>query len=164
MADFRVERREALPYCAHPATIPVTDRNIRVPEAFRAVDKSLAEIGGVERALPIVRYRCMCADGTLQVEAGWTVSTPVSVVEPEVFDTTLAGRYAVARWEGLYTALEATARALLAWGTKHNLEFNVENSPAGAFWACRYDLHLAEPDFGPDGPYGPVDVCILLRN
>lgn len=161
---FEVVHRDAFAYCAHPVNTTVAERNLRIPEAFRATDKSLAEVGAVERRLMLVRYRRTSSDGTLEVEGGWMLPAPVTVPKPEISGTTLAGLYAVGRLDGLYSGLEAKAQEILEWGDERGLAFDVERGSDGDRWGCRYDLHLTEPEFGPGGQRGPVSVCIRLRD
>ncbi len=164
MSEYRIGRREAFTYCALPLTITRSERTTRIPAAFREVDSQLAGNGIGDRGYEVIRYRRSKAWENLDLEVGWILYTDVQVEEPFVVDVLPAGLYVIGRLEGPYSRLEKKTRAMMEWGTEQGVEYDIERRPDGCHWACRYEVYVTEPTFGPDGPSGTVDVCLLLRD
>lgn len=161
--DRTLEQRARLSYVAFPMTLSAAEFTLRIPEGYRRLDGYLGGRGLEDRGPSIIRYRRGSEVGSMDVEVGWVMDAVGAVPAPFVADTFPAGTYVVGWHDGPYARIGETTVATMAWGEANGAEFDVERDPAGDRWACWYELYLAEPMFGPEGPAGVVEVCILTR-
>src|SRR5687767_13777019 len=110
-----VVERTAVPYVAVRREITMQtfdDVNERFPELFALLERQRIEPAGP----PLLRYRVIDMERSLQVEAGVPVPSRDVEVEGEVQLLELpAGRYAVARHHGHPDSLEVATAELLRW-------------------------------------------------
>jgi effector-binding domain-containing protein len=163
MADQSLEQRAGLPYIAFPMTLSVEHLSRRIPEGYRELDLYLGERGLEDRGPSIIRYRRGSEAGLMDIEVGWVMDGVGAVPAPLVVDVLPAGDYVVGWHNGPYSGLVRTMREVYAWGEANGLAFDMEPDVDGDRWASWYELYLAEPMFGPEGPTGAVEVCLLTR-
>jgi AraC family transcriptional regulator len=163
MRDHVLEKRARLPYVAFPMTLTTAELAHHIPEGYRRLDGYLGEIGLEERGPSIIRYTRGSEAGPWDIEVGWVMEVANDVPKPFVAGELPAGRYVVGWHDGPYTRIAATTVATMAWGEANGVKFDVVADRAGDRWACWYELYLTEPMFGPEGPTGAVEVCLLTR-
>jgi len=164
VADIKLEERPELGYCAFPMTAPIAELSERIPVGYRRLDSFLAGRGIEDRGPSIIRYRRGWEAGTMDIEVGWTMDVPPMLPAPFIRDVLPGGTYAVAWHNGPYALLGDVTQDVLAWADKHKVECDVSHEPEGERWGCWYELYLTEPTFGPQGPQGTVEICLLVRS
>ena len=163
MIDRAIEERDVLRYCAIATAVRVEDLVHGIREAYIAVDRHLGERGLEDRGPAIVRYRRVSRGDPLSLEVGWVMPDVETAAPPFIAGQLPAGSYVVGWHNGPYARVGAVARELIEWGDEQGLAWDVEREGESERWASWYELYLAEPSFGPEGPTGSVEVCLLLK-
>ena len=164
MADVGLEERGALAYVAFPMTLDVSELSHRVQEGYRELDLYLGERELEERGPAIIRYRRGSEVGSMDIEVGWLMERVPLASEPFMLGILPAGRYVVAWHDGPYSRIGDTTREAIRWAATQAARFDITPDPAGDLWACWYEIYLAEPMFGPEGPAGSVEVCLKVAD
>lgn len=163
MVDAGIERRDALRYCALPATLHGSEVPRQVREAYQALDTFLGERNLEERGPSIIRYRRSSEDGPLEVEIGWIMDGLAEIDPPFVVDTLPEGNYVVGWHNGPYSRIAETTREIIAWADDQGVAWDTQPDAGGDRWASWYELYLTEPSYGPEGLTGSVEVCLRVR-
>lgn len=126
----------------------------------------LAERGIEPAGPPFLRYNVIDMENLLHVEAGVPVAASAAAALPQddgIFAGVLpGGRYLTAVCAGI-PEVEVT-RKFLDWAGAHDLEWDVEASPAGARWGCRLERLLTNPAEEPDPEKWRTELAFRLSD
>lgn len=165
MAEFRVERREAVDYIALPVHTTMADLPARVSVAFNELDAYLEQRGAETTGAGLIRYRAVSFDAPFTVEVAQAVTWQPRVRDRYLVDTLPAGTYAVAEQRGPYIWIGGLTQELMTWGETAGLDFALEHGADGRpdVWESWYERYVDDPVEGRLGLEGTVQVCLLLR-
>jgi hypothetical protein len=86
----------------------------------------------------------------LVVEAGIPLAEPIEVAEPSFIEVLPAGRYATVTHIGHPDELMGVTAALLDWGRRQGVAWDVTPTPEGEVWGARLEVLLTDPVQEPD--------------
>jgi len=161
-AQFQVEQREPITYCALPVTVRMNDIGARVAVAYEQLDLYLASRGIQPNGPGIIRYRLLEMGRPFTIEVGWAIPENTWIDLPYVADVLPAGRYVVGSHLGSFAVLDEVTSEALMWADLQDLTFDMSPSDAGDHWASRAELYLEAPKLGPQGLGGPVEICMKV--
>ncbi|HEU5158441.1 MAG TPA: GyrI-like domain-containing protein [Streptosporangiaceae bacterium] len=144
-----IRRRDAQPYVA--IRRPVTMRTIpeiadRLPEVFAW----LAARGVEPAGPPFLRYRVIDRERGMDIEAGVPVAEPVEGHNGVISGILPEGRYATVIHLGSFDKLIDVTAALLDWGEREGLAWDMRETEYGQEWGCRLELYKTNPKEEPD--------------
>ncbi|MFW7415527.1 hypothetical protein [Demequina sp. SO4-18] len=165
MAEFRVERREAVDYIALPVRTTMEDLAARVGEAFGELDVYLEQRGAETIGAGAIRYRSVTVEAPFTVEVAHAVANVPRVRDPYLVGRLDAGMYAVAEQRGPYSWIGGLTQELMSWGDAQGLDYAVAlgDGTRPDVWDCWFEYYPDSPSEGPQGLEGGVQVCVLLR-
>lgn len=165
MAEFKVERREAVDYIALPVHTTLADLPARVGEAFGELDVYLEQRGAEIVGAGAVRFRSITPDAPFTVEVAHAVSNVPRVRDRYVVGSFPGGLYAVAEQYGPYAWIGGLTEELMKWGDAQGLDYamTLGDGTRPDVWDCWYEYYPDLPSEGPEGLEGSVEVCVLLR-
>jgi len=131
----------------------------RIPAAYEELARYLASRGIEPTGPSVIRYREVDPDGDFVIEVGWEIEEGQRIDAPYFADIMPEGTYAVLTHRGPYTGIGATTRVLMEWGDDAGVRFAWDD--ASEAWDCWFEHYLTEPTFGPEGPEGSMDICLL---
>lgn len=166
MAEFGVERREAVDYIALPVHTTLAGLSARVGEAFAELDVYLDQRGAEITGAGLIRYRSVTVDAPFTVEVAHAVTNVPRVRDRYRIGRLEAGLYAVAEQRGPYAWIGGLTQELMQWGDAQGLDFamTLGHGERPDEWECWYERYPESPVEGPQGLEGMVQVCVLLRS
>lgn len=135
----------------------------RIGTAYEDLNRYMASRGIEPTGPSLIRYRRANFTEPFIIEAGWVVDESVWIEAPFVADVLPPGLYVVGDHFGPYSALAETTRATMQWGDEKAVTYAFEKRSDGDRWDCWYELYVTDPEYGPDGPSGHVQVCLLTK-
>jgi effector-binding domain-containing protein len=145
----RVQWRAAQPYVAIRRL--VTMQTIpEIADRIPAVLGWLAARGREPAGAPFLRYRVMGMDRRLDIEAGVSVNPAIKGDKDIISGILPAGRYATVTHVGPFDKLMDVTAALLDWGAREGLTWDMIETENGQEWGCRLELYTTNPSEEPD--------------
>jgi effector-binding domain-containing protein len=142
-----ITEREAQPYHAIAATLPMSELGQAVPIGDE-VFGWLAQRGIAPAGPPFWRYLTIEMPDRLEIECGVPVGAAVPGDQRVLAGELPAGRYATVLHVGHPDGLVETTGELLAWADREGLVFDA--TPDQRSWGCRLEEYLTDPDEQPD--------------
>ena len=149
LAEPTIVHRDRQPYVGRRESVTMTsfsDIADHLPVMFRW----LAERGVAASGAPFFRYRLIDMAAKLVFEAGVPVATPVEGEGPIFAGVLPAGRYVCVSHVGHPDELMGVTGALLDWGQRQGLRWDMLPTAEGEEWGCRLELLLTNPAEQPD--------------
>jgi effector-binding domain-containing protein len=145
----RIQSRAAQPYVAIRRL--VTMRSIpeiadRIPEVFAW----LATRGIEPTGAPFLRYHGIDIDRHLDIAAGVPVAAPIEGDKDVISGILPTGRYVTVTHVGSFDKLADVTGALLDWGARQGLTWDMRETENGEEWGCRLELYKTNPREEPD--------------
>ncbi len=161
MTEFASEKRPAVTYSAVAVAVTMVSMGAAIADAFAQLETYLGSRGINPTGPPLVRYRAISFDSPFTIEVGWETAEGVVVEAPYVADVLPAGTYVVAHFNGPYSAAGEATQAAIEWAAREGIALDVFHLADSSDWSCWYESYPREPTWGPSGPQGPVDICLL---
>jgi hypothetical protein len=149
LAEPIIRFRDEQVYVARRESVSMTEF-ARVADHLPALFGWLGERGVTPVGAPFFRYRVIDMSAELVVEAGIPLAAPIEVTEPTFVDVLPAGRYATVTHVGHPDELMAVTAALLDWGKRKGIGWDVTPTPEGEVWGARLEVLLTNPVEEPD--------------
>jgi effector-binding domain-containing protein len=153
-AEPRIQWRAAQPYVAVRRV--VTMRTI--PE----IADRLAARGIEPAGAPFLRYRVIEMDRELDMEAGVPVGAVVEGDKDVNFGILPDGQYATVTHVGPFDKLIDVTAALLHWGAREGLAWDMTETENGQEWGCRLELYKTNPSEEPDMSKWETELAFRL--
>lgn len=141
----RLEYRAKQPFVAIRTKVPIPFGTV-LPELWAKVTEFLNGQGIPRSGPPFIRYLTTDMSKKLDVEVGFPVLHAVAGEGDISAGLLPAGRYAVLRHTGPYTALQGVTAGLLEWAKKENVVWKTACIDEVEWWAGRVELYTTEPD------------------
>jgi len=150
MAEYSIQRREAVPYAAIRESATMNDlAEVMVPLAGE-VAEWLARRGREPAGPPFWRYLVIDMDHELVVEVGFPLLEEVDGDGRVNAGTLPAGRYATVIHQGHPDELVGATAGLLEWAEGQGLAFDTTEVDGAEHWVCRLENYLSDPRDEPD--------------
>ena len=149
LAEPTIRFRTEQVYVARRESITMTDF-ARVADHLPTMFGWLADRGVTPVGAPFFRYRVIDMSAELVVEAGIPLAAPIEVTAPDFVDVLPAGRYASVTHIGHPDELMGVTAALLDWGQRQGVAWDVTPTPEGEVWGARLEVLLTNPVEEPD--------------
>lgn len=143
-----IEERPAVPYAAIRQDVTMdglAEVADRIPEVFMW----LSDRGARPAGAPFLRYVVIDMAGRTVVEAGVPVVEPVEGEGEVLAETLPAGRYATYTHVGPPDELVGVTAAMLGWGAREGLEWDMTATSEEERWACRLEIYRTDPSSSP---------------
>lgn len=159
-----VEDRPAVPYAAIRRDGITAGTFARIADRIPVIIGRLGERGIAPAGAPFLRYNVLDEDGSLQVEAGVPLASPIGD-DGEIFAATLpAGRYVAYSHTGHPDQLIDVTASILEWGTGRGLTWDMTDTGGARHWACRLEIFKTHPLEVPDPNDWVTDVALKLAD
>ncbi|WP_084128691.1 GyrI-like domain-containing protein [Demequina sp. NBRC 110055] len=169
MAEFSIEHRAALTYVGLAVDVTMDTIPERVAPAFDDLARYLDERGIATTGPSVMRYGRIMMTAPFTMQIGFAVEGQPWIDHPYSADRVPAGTYVVGRQDGPYANLGQLTERTMAWGDEQGVAYALEVGTDGArgdgdTWEAWYEWYPVAPTYGEDGPHGPVEVCLLVRD
>lgn len=140
-----VVERSAQPYAAIKAFVTMETLGQVLPPLCPEVHTWLDGAGVAITGDPFFKFNVIDMARGLEVEVGFPVGRPVAGDDRVLTGVLPAGRYATVTYRGSPDGLMGATAALLEWGAKEGIEWDVSQTPAGEKWGARLEIYETDP-------------------
>jgi effector-binding domain-containing protein len=150
LSDPAIVERDAQPYVAITERVTMQDIGVILPDLHPQVGAWLSERSLRPSGAPFWKYDVIDMAGTLEVEVAVPILDPVEGDEHVRAGLLPAGRYVVATFTGHPRGLEGATAAVLAWGSQHDVRWDMAPTDVGEVWGARLEIYESDPATEPD--------------
>jgi len=163
LSQPRIIERTPQPYLAirERVTMPFGSVVDRVYSEFFGW---LTQRGIAMAGAPIIKYNLIDMAGELELEFGAPVSAPVTGDDRVLAGTLPGGRYGSITWQGGFDKLLDANGALIDWGRREGIRWDMEETPGGDRFGCRLEIYRTDPVQEPDSSKWLTDVVIRIAD
>lgn len=164
VSEVRVEERPAQLYVAMRARVTMRSIGAELPALMPRVFGWLGQRGIAPVGPPFWKYNVIDMERGLEVEVGVPVAEAAAADDHVIAGVLPAGRYATLTYTGNPAGLLGGTTALLEWGGKEGLAWDVAPAPEGDRWAARLEIYLTDPAAEPDMDRWVTQLAFRLRD
>lgn len=162
MAQFHVERHQAVRLAGVPVEVTLDTLGERVGAVFDDVERRLRQAGVPFEGAGVLRYGMVSRSEPFVVDVAFEVPAGVPVPDPLQVTVTPVGMYVVARQYGAYSWIGGLTKELMDWGDQQGLDYAMIPTAEGDVWECWLESYPQPPVNGPEGLEGPVEIFIKV--
>jgi len=155
--------RPAQRYVAERATVGIEEFP-RIADRLPPLIGSLAGHGIVPAGAPFFRYRVLHPGLRFTVEAGVPVEGGFTPDQPAFLGEIPAGKYVLETYVGAPGGLAAATEAVLTWGAREGVAWDVTEGPDGEEWGGRLEVLRTNPLEQPDPSQWVTDLLFRLAD
>lgn len=158
-----IVERAAQPYVGIRGTVAMDE----IPQIADRMPEVFAWLGerGIEPAgPPFFRYNVIDMAGRLEIEVGVPVASTVDTADPVHAGVLPAGRYATVTYVGHPSGLLGATAALLEWGEKQGVAWDMSETPDGDRWGSRLEWYHSDPAEVPDMNEWETELAFRLAD
>jgi effector-binding domain-containing protein len=144
-----IVERVAQPYLAVRETVTMQTISV-IADQFPVLFDRVAERGIEVTGPPFLKYNVFTASGELEMEAGVPVPTGVPGDDLLTAGVLPGGRFASVTHHGHPNGLMEVTAALLDWGSRHGVRWDMSATDGGERWGLRIELYKTDPSIEPD--------------
>jgi effector-binding domain-containing protein len=149
-AEPEIVTRDEQPYAAIRTRVTMAEIGAVVPPLNGEVFGWLAQRGAAPAGPAFWKYNVIDMDRELEIEAGVTVSEPLTGDGRVIAGALPAGRYATLIHVGHPSELVGATKALQDWAAAQGLTWDMSPGEDGERWVSRLELYLTDPAQEPD--------------
>jgi effector-binding domain-containing protein len=160
----QLAHRAEQPYLGIRTTVGMAELATEVPPLVGELFGWLGQRGITPAGAPFWRYAEFQPGDLVELDVGVPVADPApgdERVHPGVLP---AGRYATSIHVGHPTELGAATAALLDWGKRTGLAWDVTEDATSSRWAARLEIYLTDPAVEPDLSQWRTELAIKLAD
>ena len=162
--DERVETRPDQPYAAIPAEVSMDGFGEILGPMWGEVFGWLGSRGIEPAGPPLIRYKVIDMERTMQIEVGVPVAAPIDGDDRVIGGVLPAGRYAVLSHFGDYSGLVEANGALLDWVAAEGESVDQRPTGGGDAFGGRVEFYPTDPEEEPDPSKWQTDVAFRLAD
>jgi len=162
--DERVETRPDQPYAAIPAEVSMDGFGDLLGPLWGEVFGWLGTRGIEPAGPPLIRYKVIDMERTMQIEVGVPVAAPIDGDDRVIGGVLPAGRYAVLSHFGDYSGLVEANGALLDWVAAEGESVDQRPTGGGDAFGGRVEFYPTDPEEEPDPSKWQTDVAFRLAD
>jgi effector-binding domain-containing protein len=161
----QIVHRPEQPYLAISTTVAMAKLATDVPPLIGELYGRLGRHGIAPAGALFWRYAEFQPGELVEVEVGVPVAgTDVAGDERVRAGVLPGGRYASTVHVGHPTELGAATAALLDWGKRNEVAWDVAEDATSSRWAARLEIYLSDPDVEPDLSKWRTELAIKVRD
>ncbi|MBX3066314.1 MAG: GyrI-like domain-containing protein [Anaerolineae bacterium] len=159
----KIDERRELPYAGIRVQVPHTQFPTIIPQL---IDEIYAWLGqhGVEGKGPLMRYYVINMSGTMDVELGVEVDSPITGDDRVKAQALPAGRYAWLIYTGIGEKAVQGNGALINWAEESGIKWDRWDDPKGDAFRSRVEFFLDGPQDDPNPDNWRSEVAIKVAD
>lgn len=160
----QIEPRPPQPYLGLRTTVGMAELATEVPPLVGELFGWLGQRGITPAGAPFWRYAEFQPGDLVELDVGVPVSGRAAGDERIHPGVLPGGRYATSIHVGHPTDLAAATAALLDWGKRTGVEWDVTEDATSSRWAARLEIYHTDPDDEPDLSRWRTELAIKLAD
>lgn len=161
ITEPKVEDRTEQPYIGIRTQVPMKEFERVIPQLLGEVFAWLEKQGVAPTGAPFMRFHVINMEKKMDIEMGVPVASDLSGDERVRAGVLPAGRYASLIYTGVKNGIKGN-KALLDWGAKKGLVWDVYEAENGDGFGARFESYLTDPADEPNQAKWETEVAIRL--
>jgi effector-binding domain-containing protein len=161
ITEPKIENRTEQHYVAIRTQVPMKEFKRVVPQLLGEVFAWLEKQGVAPAGAPFMRFHVVNMAEKMDIEMGVPVASALSGDERIHAGVLPAGRYASLVYTGVRNGIKGN-KALLDWGAKKGLVWDVYEAENGDGFGARFESYLTDPVDEPNQAKWETEVAIRL--